>query len=277
LRDTQTHYQYLDIYLGYKALIFFFYLIKIKKNYCLTKQHGIYLYNNIYTDFMEKVPCEYIVWNVLPSIRKEFVKSLKKNFNLTQKQISEIVNLTSAAVSQYLSDKRGGIEITDEKILSEIDKSAKIIYEKGEKKLEEETCRICNLLKSTDKISKNIGHLLSKEISCEKIICMNNELFFENIVWNILPAIRKEFAKNLINNKKFNQKKVAEKLNITEAAVSRYITGKRGLFEIINKNILKEISKSTNRIAKGDDRTVVTEICRICRLLKSTKLINNIN
>jgi len=226
---------------------------------------------------MEKIPCEYIVWNVLPSIRKEFVKSLKKNFNLSQKQISEIIGLTPAAVSQYLSDKRGGIEITDEKILHEVDKSAKIIYNKGQKKIHEETCRICNLLKSTEKISKKVGHLLSDDVSCEIIVCKNNELFFENIVWNILPAIRREFTKNLINKNKFNQKEVAEKLKITEAAVSRYVAGKRGLFEITDKHILKEIKISTNRIAKGDDKTVVNEICRICRLLKSTKLKDDIN
>ena len=226
---------------------------------------------------MEKIPCEYIVWNVLPSIRKELVKSLKKNFNLSQREISQIIGLTSAAVSQYLSNKRGGIEITDEKILREIDRSAKIIYKKGQKNIHEETCRICNLLKSTEQISKKIGHLFSNEVSCEIIVCKNNELFFENIVWSILPAIRKEFAKNLINKNKFNQKQVAEKLNITEAAVSRYIAGKRGLFEITDKNILKEIVISTNRIAKGDEKTVVNEICRICRILKSTKLIEDAN
>jgi len=226
---------------------------------------------------MEKIPCEYIVWNVLPSIRKEFVKSLKKNFNLSQKQISEIVKLTPAAVSQYLSDKRGGLKITDEKILREIDKSAKIIYKKGGKILQEEICRICNILKSTEEISKNIGFIITDGESCEKIICKNNKLFFENIVWNILPAIRKEFAKNLIKKNKFNQKQVADKLKITEAAVSRYVAGKRGLFEITDKKILKEISISTNRIAKGDETTALREICRICRHLKSTKLQEDIN
>jgi predicted transcriptional regulator len=188
-----------------------------------------------------------------------------------------MVKLTPAAVSQYLSDKRGGIKITDDKILSEIDKSAKRIYETAGKNLEEETCRICNLLKSTEQISNTIGHLLSNESSCGKIICENNELFFENMVWNILPAIRREFAKNLIENKNFNQRQVADKLKITEATVSRYVSGKRGIFEITDKNILKEIKLSTNRIAKGDDKTVVNEICKICRLLKSTKHNKEIN
>ena len=66
----------------------------------------MFKYINSYTDSMEKIPCEYIVWNVLPSIRKEFAKSLMKNYGLNQKQIAKIINLTPAAVSQYLSNSQ---------------------------------------------------------------------------------------------------------------------------------------------------------------------------
>ena len=37
----------------------------------------------------------------------------------------------------------------------------------------------------------------------------------EIIVWDIVPIIRKEFAKNLIENNGLNQKEVAEKLVIS--------------------------------------------------------------
>ena len=57
----------------------------------------------------------------------------------------------------------------------------------------------------------------------------------EIIVWQILPVIRKEFAKSLIENHKLTQRKVAEKLGITEAAVSRYLSKKRGDKEVIDK------------------------------------------
>jgi predicted transcriptional regulator len=97
---------------------------------------------------MEKIPCEYIVWNVLPSIRKLFAISLMKNYDLNQTQVAEILDLTPSAVSRYLSNKRGGIDITDDDILREIDKSARIIFENGTAQSASETCRICNLLKS---------------------------------------------------------------------------------------------------------------------------------
>ena len=209
---------------------------------------------------MEKIPCEYIVWNVLPAIRKGFARSLMKNYGLNQKQVAELLELSSAAVSQYLSNKRGGIDIIDNDILHEIDKSAKNIFENGTAQLISETCRICNLLKFTKSASTNIESYKKKEISCE------------TAVWNILPVIRKEFAKNLIEIHGLNQRKVADVLGITEAAVSRYVSGKRGYLEISDNKILTEIQKSTNRIVKKNDKTVLVEICRICNLLKTSKL-----
>jgi len=229
-----------------------------------------------YSELMEKIPCEYIVWNVLPAIRKEFAKSLMKNFNLNQKQVAEIIKLTPSAVSQYLSNKRGGIDITNKYILKEIDKSTRYIYDKGSEQLERETCRICNLLKSSEEVSRNLGYLISKDLKCEIKLCKNNELFYENIVWNILPVIRREFAKNLIKYHKLTQKKVADMLGLTEAAVSRYVSGKRGNLELSDKKILKEIKISTDRIVKGDDKTIISEICRICNILKSTQLLKTV-
>ncbi|MCJ7571537.1 MAG: helix-turn-helix domain-containing protein [Candidatus Thermoplasmatota archaeon] len=99
----------------------------------------------------------------------------------------------------------------------------------------------------------------------------------EIIVWEILPIIRKEFAKSLIKDHGLTQRKAAEKLGLTEASVSRYISGKRGEIKKLNKEIMQEIQKSTTRICKGDSLILVEEICRICDLFKSNGLIDNIN
>lgn len=206
---------------------------------------------------MEKIPCEYIVWNVLPTIRKEFAKSMMKNHGLNQKEIAKILNITSSAVSQYLSNKRGGIDITDHKILSEIDKSVKNIIQKRTSKFSNETCRICTLLKNKKLAIKKSEYCKGCDISCE------------TAVWDILPVIRKEFAKNLIEFHKFNQKKVSEVLGISEAAVSRYLSRKRGNIKISDIKILEEIKKSSDRIAKRNGKTALNETCRICTILKS--------
>jgi len=99
---------------------------------------------------MAKAPCEYIFWNVLPSIRKEFVRGLMRSNGFNQKQVAEILGLTSAAVCQYLSSKRGTFNIIDEDILIEIDKSVKVLLEHGSSQLINETCRICRLFRSKE-------------------------------------------------------------------------------------------------------------------------------
>ena len=102
---------------------------------------------------MAKVPCENIIWHILPAIRKEFAKNLMKNYGLNQRQIAEILEISPAAVCQYFSNKRGGINIEDVEILNEIDNSARIIFENGSTKLIDETCRICKLFKSKENIN----------------------------------------------------------------------------------------------------------------------------
>ena len=99
----------------------------------------------------------------------------------------------------------------------------------------------------------------------------------EIIVWNVVPMIKKELALKLVNKYGFNQRRTAEKLGTTEATISRYISGKRGVFEIADKQIIEEISKSAEKISKGNDSLVVNEICRICRYIKSKDIIEGIN
>ena len=102
----------------------------------------------------------------------------------------------------------------------------------------------------------------------------------ETIVWSIVPLIKKEFAKNLVKNTGLSQKEVAMKLDTTEAAISRYISGKRGVLELTDEEILNEIKKSSIKISKENGKTAINEICRICKIIRSKNLIefdNNIN
>ena len=98
----------------------------------------------------------------------------------------------------------------------------------------------------------------------------------EIIVWKILPAIRSELAKELVEKKGFSQKETAEKLGLTEAAVSRYISGKRADTKIIGNGLKKEIIHSTNQIIAGNEKTVISEICRICDYLKERGVLDKV-
>ena len=99
----------------------------------------------------------------------------------------------------------------------------------------------------------------------------------EQIVWTLLPAIRKELTISLIKQHKITQKEAAEKLGLSEAAVSRYISGKRGRLDISTDTIQKEINKSTKQIIKkGDDKTVIAETCQVCKLLQSNNILEKL-
>ncbi|MBS3138231.1 hypothetical protein J4207_00835 [Candidatus Woesearchaeota archaeon] len=70
-------------------------------------------------------PQEIEVWYVLPAIRKAFAIEMIKT-GTPQKKIAQLMGITEAAISQYKSDKRAHIPLTDE-IRKEVEKSVKNI------------------------------------------------------------------------------------------------------------------------------------------------------
>ena len=100
---------------------------------------------------MKRTFCEHMMWNGLPTIRKEIAESMINDYGLSQKETAEKLELTPAAICQYLSKKRGSSKISDKNIISEIKQSAKKIIDNGNGFIISETCRICKLIKkSTD-------------------------------------------------------------------------------------------------------------------------------
>jgi uncharacterized protein len=104
---------------------------------------------------MQQTPCEYMMWNGLPVIRKELAECMINNFGLSQKQAAKKLDLTPAAVSQYLSHKRGKIKIVDQEVLVEIHKSAQILITSENGSVVTETCKICRLLMKKKAINFN--------------------------------------------------------------------------------------------------------------------------
>lgn len=94
-------------------------------------------------------------------------------------------------------------------------------------------------------------------------------------VWYILPAIRKKIALKLIE-KGSSQKKVAELMRVTEAAVSQYKSQKRASKEeIFDKDLEEELEKSVRRIIK-DEKSLSREIIHLDSLIKKKGIICNI-
>jgi len=95
---------------------------------------------------MKHTPCEYMMWNGLPVIRKEIAESMINDFGLNQKEAAMKLGVTPAAVCQYLSKKRGKIKIVDKDALVEINISAERIIQQESRVVVLETCRICKIL-----------------------------------------------------------------------------------------------------------------------------------
>ncbi|MBU0898294.1 MAG: cysteine desulfurase NifS [Nanoarchaeota archaeon] len=84
-------------------------------------------------------------------------------------------------------------------------------------------------------------------------------------VWYVLPAIRKEFAMKMVK-KGMKQREIANKLGITEAAISQYIKNKRASKIKLDEKIIKEIDRAVERVLKGS--SVLQEIQNVCSFVK---------
>lgn len=104
-----------------------------------------------------KPPCEIVVWYVIPAIRSELAKDLLA-LGMKQKDVSELMDITQPAVSQYITDKRGsGIELSQD--IKEMINELAVQLHNGEAKKTEiigRTCSICKNIK-TDEVLKQLN------------------------------------------------------------------------------------------------------------------------
>jgi len=96
---------------------------------------------------------------------------------------------------------------------------------------------------------------------------------------NILPACRSLIAKELIKKHHFTQTSAAEKLGTTQAAISHYLSSKRGEKYV---NILTENSQAMSTITSLVDRIATNEttpdeimetFCELCGLVQEQNLV----
>jgi len=106
---------------------------------------------------MRRTPCEYMLWNGIPTIRKELAETLIKEYGLNQRQTAEKLGLTPSAICQYLSKKRGNTDILDESIIEQITLSAERIIKNNDSIVIIETCRICQLIRKSKDFSVVCG------------------------------------------------------------------------------------------------------------------------
>ena len=97
----------------------------------------------------------------------------------------------------------------------------------------------------------------------------------ESVARHILPLYRSFVAKELVKKYKFTQVQAAKKLGTTQAAISQYVTAKRGHKGIKNYNGIAPLIK--NAAAQVAERMTTTEMspeefsqsfCDLCNSLE---------
>jgi len=90
----------------------------------------------------------------------------------------------------------------------------------------------------------------------------------ELFVKEMLPSIRRELSKILYDNYKMSQEEIADKLSITQSAVSQYLKGIRGKyyfeFDREDKIILirmAELLKEDKNIKLSDLQSMLCQLC----------------
>ena len=95
-------------------------------------------------------------------------------------------------------------------------------------------------------------------------------------VWYLIPALRRELAKIFIKEHGLSQKKAAEILGITNAAISQYLSFKRGNEIKFSKNEIEKIKKTAKEIIKNND-DLMKKIYQLSVSLMKSKTICNIH
>jgi predicted transcriptional regulator len=97
-----------------------------------------------------RMPCEVVVFELLPTARGELAKELVRAHGYTQAKVAGLFGVTSAAVSQYIKGLRGGNPYIDGSVYrgafyQQISESAERIANGAD--MLDELCEICNFVK----------------------------------------------------------------------------------------------------------------------------------
>ena len=90
----------------------------------------------------------------------------------------------------------------------------------------------------------------------------------------VLPAVRRQLALSM-KQLGIPQKDIATKLHLQAAAVSQYLSDKRGKQCDLSEDIIKEAGISAKRIT--NDASLMYEMNRLLQLIRSSSLICNIH
>lgn len=96
----------------------------------------------------------------------------------------------------------------------------------------------------------------------------------EIVVWYVIPTIRSELAKELLSLG-MKQKEISKLLDITQPAVSQYISDKRGhgiKFDEHTMSMIKDFALDLKE-QKIEQGGMIRRICDICKNVKAEEIL----
>jgi predicted transcriptional regulator len=97
----------------------------------------------------------------------------------------------------------------------------------------------------------------------------------EIMVQRVLPAIRAEIARVIISERGRTQQEAAEVLGLSRAAVSQYLSEKRGAEVDFSEGAQEEIRKFTLQLLMGlSPAEQVAGMCNICKYVQMSGWLN---
>ncbi len=99
----------------------------------------------------------------------------------------------------------------------------------------------------------------------------------EEIVQEFLPTFRSLIAKELIEKYNFSQVEVAEKLGTTQAAVSQYLSSKRGQKNSLKMKSMSKVKAVAGEVAKDvaenklEEFDMTSSFCKLCLELRTSQ------
>lgn len=101
----------------------------------------------------------------------------------------------------------------------------------------------------------------------------------ETVVRFVLPAFRSLVAKELVEKYDFSQVDVAKKLGTTQAAISQYISSKRGRKQLKQLESLAPVKSVVSQVASGIASSQLETVdtigifCSLCEALRKRDVV----
>ena len=97
---------------------------------------------------------------------------------------------------------------------------------------------------------------MTEPSSCDIMRC-------DTLVRSLLPRMRAEMVYRLVNERGISQSEASKRLGISRAAISQYMSRKRGFNrEVLPDNLELVIDRWVSAVASGEGTITICDVCR---------------